>query len=338
MAYDKKTSTIKVTSDDPKDLERDIFAHFANVMEQVERDRANGTLSSKAQSSKSPDNLRTGLRDALLHSYQPREMFGHECFFCGKTDSLMSPNLLEYYHDSKYKKNVGLVPTSESRGCVRGYMPICLNCAQRCTKCGLPIRTKWVERMAEQVRARASHLNVVSGQGYCRHIHPILNIKSYLTPLIRLGGTALAAEEYDDLPAAPPAAAKESRMESFILAMTALGSPSDPRNLQQIGADAMAKYPDPYIAALEATKILVDGVVLQSGTDHGLMAYLMQNNCMGVVSLYLDGKVTENRAREYFLHFNELPRRALGLRPEATARLPTFEQTINMVLAKRQRR
>lgn len=338
MAYDKKSSTIKVTSDDPKDLERDMFAHLANVMEQVERDRANGTLPSKVQRSPSQKDPRAGLREALLHSYQPREMFGQECFFCGKTDSLMSPNLLEYYHDSKYKKNVGLVPTSESRGRVRGYIPICVNCAQRCTKCGLPIRTKWVERMAEQVRTRAPHLKLVFGQGYCRHMHPVLNLSSYLKPLLRLGGTALAPEEYEEVPAVQPVAPDESQMDRFIFAMTALGSPRDPRNLQQIGADAMAKHPDPYIAALEATKIIVDGVVLQSGTDHGLMAHLMQNNCMGVVSLYLDGKVAETRAREYFLHFNELPRRALGLRPEATARLPTFEQTINMVLAERKRR
>jgi hypothetical protein len=338
MTYDKKSSTIKVTSDDPKELERDMFAHFANVMEQVERDRANETLPSKRQQSQQPMDPRAGLREALLASYQPKEMFGQECFFCGKTGSLMSPNLLEYYHDSKYKKNVGLVPTSESRGRVRGYMPICTSCAQRCNKCGLPIRTKWVERMAEQVRTRASHLTVVFGQGYCRHMHPVLNLSSYLKPIIRLGGTALAPEEYEEAPAVQHAALSESTMDRFIFAMAALGSPRDPNNLQKIGADVMAKYPDPYIAALEATKIIVDGVVIQSGTDHGLMAHLMQNNCMGVVSLYLDGKVAEDRARDYFRHFNELPRRALGLRPEATARLPTFEKTIEMVQAKRGRR
>lgn len=337
MAYDKKTSTIKVTSDDPKDLKRDIFSHFTAVIENVERDRVNGTLPSKTRISKSPIDAGTGIREQLFHSYQPREMFGQECFLCGKTDSLMSPNLLEYYHDAKYKKNVGLVPTSESRGRVRGYMPICINCAQRCKKCGLPIRTMWVERMAEQVRTRAPHLNVVFGQGYCRHVHPIHQISSYLKPLLRLGGAALAPEAYEDVPTRGPAPPTWSPMENFVLAMTALGSPRDPRNLQQIGKDSMAKYPDPYIAALEATKIIVDGVVLQSGTDHGLMAYLMQNSCMGVVSLHLDGKVSETRAHEYFHHFNELPRRALGLRPEATARLPTFEQTITMVLAKRAR-
>jgi hypothetical protein len=192
--------------------------------------------------------------------------------------------------------------------------------------------------MAEEVRTHAPHLTIVFGQGYCRHMHPILNLNSYLKPLIKLGGASLAPEEYDEAPIVRHAAPSETPTEKFIFAMTALGSPRDPHNLQKIGADAMAKHPDPYIAALEATKIIVDGVVLQSGTDHGLMAHLMQNNCMGVVSLYLDGKVAEARAREYFRHFNELPRRALGLRPEATAGLPTFEQTIEMVLAKRERR
>ena len=81
MTYDKKTSTIKVTSDDPKEFEQDMFAHFANVMEQVERDRANGTLPSRTPQPKARLDPRAGLREALLESYQPREMFGQECFF-----------------------------------------------------------------------------------------------------------------------------------------------------------------------------------------------------------------------------------------------------------------
>jgi hypothetical protein len=44
MAYDKKTSTISVSSSDPKVLERDLLSHFANVTEQVERDLASGRL------------------------------------------------------------------------------------------------------------------------------------------------------------------------------------------------------------------------------------------------------------------------------------------------------
>lgn len=123
----------------------------------------------------------------------------------------------------------------------------------------------------------------------------------------------------------------DSRMKIFISTMEALGSPVDPKNLQKIGEDSMSKHPDPYIAALEATTILVDMVVVNSNGERGLLAYLMQNNCKGVVSLFLQGKVEESVARKYFLHFNELPRRALGLRPEDTARLPTFEQTISMV-------
>lgn len=332
MAYDKKSSTIKVTTDDPKDFERDMFSHFAHVIEQVERDRANGTLPMSKTTPITRKEPSAALRDALLASYRPREIFGQECFFCGRTGSLFSPNLIEYYHDAKYKKAVGLVPTSEARGRVRGYLPICVDCAQRCSKCGLPIRTKWVERMAEQVRTRGPHLTISFGQGFCRHIHLIANLQSYLKPLVRIGGSSLAPEEYEESPApqAPPA---ESRVDRFIYAMAALGSPKDPEHLRIIGEDAMAKYPDPYIAALEATKIIVDGVVLQSSGEHGLLAHLMRNNCMGVVSLFLQGKVEESVARQYFRYFNDLPRRALGLRPEATAGLPTFEQTISMVQA-----
>lgn len=333
MAYDKKSSTIKITTDDPKDFESDMFEHFAHVIEQVERDRVNEDSSSVTENSSSTVNLRAELREALLQSYQPREIFGQECFFCGRTDSLMSANLLEYYHDSKYKKNVGLVPMVESRGRVRGYMPVCINCAQRCSKCGLPIRTKWVVRMSEQIRARAPHLNISFGQGYCRHAHPIVNLQSYLKPLVSIGGIVLAPEEYEVVSASPPSLSTESSLDRFFYAMTLLGSPADPVNLRKIGEDAIAKWPDPYIAALEAIKIIVDGVVIKSDGEHGLLAYLMQKNCMGVVALYIDGKVEESSARQYFQHFNELPRRALGLRPEATAQLPTFEQTIAMVKA-----
>lgn len=47
MTYDKKTGTIDITSDDPKVFEKDLFAHFANVTEQIERDIASGKLQPK---------------------------------------------------------------------------------------------------------------------------------------------------------------------------------------------------------------------------------------------------------------------------------------------------
>jgi hypothetical protein len=38
MAYDKKTGTITITSDDPKEFERDIFRHFEEVDRQLTQD------------------------------------------------------------------------------------------------------------------------------------------------------------------------------------------------------------------------------------------------------------------------------------------------------------
>lgn len=337
MTYDKKSSTIKIASDDPKEFERDLFAHFAHVVDQVEKDRASGALPAKSPPANVPGGVRAALRDELLRSYQPREMPGQECFLCGQTGSLLSPHLVEYHHDSKYKKCVGLVPTSEARGRVRGLIPVCVNCAKRCTKCGLPVRTRWVERMVEQLRERAAHLTVSYGQGFCRHLHPVLTAQSYLKPLVKLSASALVPEEYEEARLSRQSDSTESPLDQFIYAMATLGSPRDPENLRRIGEDSMATFPDPYIAALEATTVIVDAVVVQSNGEHGLLAHLMQNNCMGVVSLFLEGRVDESSARRYFKHFNELPRRALGLRPEATARLPTFEQTIGMVRAKQTR-
>lgn len=136
------------------------------------------------------------LRLALIHSYLPKEMFGQSCFFCMRLDLLINPHLLEYYHDDSYKKNVGLVPTAESMGRVRGFIPICTDCAQRCPECGLPIRTKWVFRMAKQISSRAPHLNIVFGQGYCRHFHPVLNVQSYFKPQLRIPDVFLKSEKY----------------------------------------------------------------------------------------------------------------------------------------------
>ena len=38
MAYDKKTGTITITSDDPKEFERDMFRHFEEVDRQLTQD------------------------------------------------------------------------------------------------------------------------------------------------------------------------------------------------------------------------------------------------------------------------------------------------------------
>lgn len=38
MAYDKKTGTITISSDDPKELERDMFRHFEEVTRQLAQD------------------------------------------------------------------------------------------------------------------------------------------------------------------------------------------------------------------------------------------------------------------------------------------------------------
>jgi hypothetical protein len=38
MTYDKKTGTITISSDDPKDFERDIFKHFEEVTRQLAQD------------------------------------------------------------------------------------------------------------------------------------------------------------------------------------------------------------------------------------------------------------------------------------------------------------
>lgn len=47
MSYDKKTGTINISSDDPKDFEQDLIAHFAHVTTQIEQDIAAGKLQPK---------------------------------------------------------------------------------------------------------------------------------------------------------------------------------------------------------------------------------------------------------------------------------------------------
>lgn len=153
---------------------------------------------------------REKLRQALLQSYLPREMSGQLCFLCGKWGALLSPHLIEYYHDSKYRQPAGLVPTSEARGRVRGFVPVCVSCAPRCPKCGLPIRTNWVNRTIAQLQRSAPHLAVKPGLGSCRHFHPLLNTRSYFRRLTQLHGRIVPPEQDSPPqgPVDPPPSAK----------------------------------------------------------------------------------------------------------------------------------
>ena len=62
MSYDKKTGTINIATDDPKDFERDMFAHFGDVTRKVEEDIKSGKLPQAkpgtSSNSKSPHPVR----------------------------------------------------------------------------------------------------------------------------------------------------------------------------------------------------------------------------------------------------------------------------------------
>lgn len=130
-----------------------------------------------------------GLRQGLIESYRPKAMPGTACLLCGARNQLMSLHVLEYYHNSSITSPFGLVPMSQSRGAIRGSVPICSSCAVPCSKCGLPITTPWHKKMSVLLQSHFPVVSIQAGQGKCRHAHPLLDLLSFLKP-IRLSHAA----------------------------------------------------------------------------------------------------------------------------------------------------
>lgn len=129
------------------------------------------------------------LRQDLIESYRPKSMPGTACLLCGSQNQPMSLHVLEYHHESKIGSPSGFVPMSQSRGTTRGSIPICSSCAAPCSKCGLPVVTPWHKKIAALLQSQHPAVTLRTGQGYCRHVHPLKYLLSFLKPL-RVAGVA----------------------------------------------------------------------------------------------------------------------------------------------------
>ncbi len=74
----------------------------------------------------------------------------------------------------------GLVPMSSSRGRLRGSLPICVRCAPPCRKCTLPIATAWTKQMIILLNDFHRECSIRFGNGFCRHIHPLSDLRALL--------------------------------------------------------------------------------------------------------------------------------------------------------------
>lgn len=134
------------------------------------------------------------LREQLIASYKPRSMPGTCCALCSAKGHLMSMHLIEFYHDASTLTPPGFVPMSESYGTRRGSVPVCVDCAPVCSRCGLPVLTSWIKKMCAMLQASTPGVTLRLGNGYCRHVHPVLNMRSWTKP-VRLSKVGSLEEE-----------------------------------------------------------------------------------------------------------------------------------------------
>ena len=128
------------------------------------------------------------LRDGLIQSYKPKAMPEVRCAICGAERRPLSLHILEYYSDSRIPTPPAFVPMSQSGGTSRGSIPICTSCAAPCGKCGLPIATPWHRRLVTLFQSGNPGITVRTGQGYCRHLHPLSDLVSIFKP-VRIAGS-----------------------------------------------------------------------------------------------------------------------------------------------------
>lgn len=127
------------------------------------------------------------LREGLIQSYKPKAIPEVRCAICGSERRPVSLHVLEYYSDSRIPTPPTFVPMSQSGGTSRGSIPICTSCAAPCGKCGLPIATQWHRKLGTLLQSRSPGVTVRTGQGYCRHVHPLSDLISVFKS-VRIAG------------------------------------------------------------------------------------------------------------------------------------------------------
>ena len=118
------------------------------------------------------------IRKGLVASYTHRPVEGAKCVACGQSEVPVALHVLEFYHADTSPSPSGLVPMSRSRGTTRGAAPLCKACCPPCERCQLPIATRWVKKVATALNAKHQGITVVVGNGICRHLHLLADVKA----------------------------------------------------------------------------------------------------------------------------------------------------------------
>jgi tetratricopeptide (TPR) repeat protein len=120
------------------------------------------------------ESIRKGLIESYKHKIIPRV----QCVVCGRKDAPLSLHVIEYYHSETMRTPSSLVAMSQSRGAIRGGVPICDTCCPPCEKCALPIATPWIKKIITELSKHFGGISFVVGNGCCQHIHVLRDFKS----------------------------------------------------------------------------------------------------------------------------------------------------------------
>lgn len=112
------------------------------------------------------------------------------CVACGRSGVPFALHVVEFYHADSATTPSSLVPMSQSRGTTRGSVPLCSVCCPPCSSCSLPIATPWIKKVVAALKAQYQGITFVVGNGFCRHVHVLQDLKSIFRPVKLPGPTA----------------------------------------------------------------------------------------------------------------------------------------------------
>ncbi len=130
------------------------------------------------------------LRDLLAQDYKHKHVDDARCITCGRSDLPVALHVIEFYQPESAQLPPLFVPMSASRGTLRGSIPVCSACCPPCGTCLLPVVTPWIRRVVAALVAQHSGVGVSVGNGYCRHVHVMADLRSLFRP-VRLASRPL---------------------------------------------------------------------------------------------------------------------------------------------------
>jgi hypothetical protein len=119
----------------------------------------------------------------LRDSYAHRHVADATCIACGRTDARLALHVVEFCHSDTTPTPAAFVAMSRSRGTTRGGVPLCTDCCPPCTRCRLPIATRWATSLLKELTASYPGITFNIGNGYCRHVHVLHALKALFRPV-----------------------------------------------------------------------------------------------------------------------------------------------------------